>query len=491
MPLRYPADVVRGARARRGSRGAICLLALCCACSFDRSGSTGGAGGDGGPPDSGPAEPDAEVNISCTAGERLCFGHIIETCNDAGDGFVEEEAVACALSCEPNAGDPLCTAPSNIPGEDAATCGGSAPALAPTSGTVTISISGGVERITCGGDCGSGESEILRVAALDQGSDPDIAWFCLSRLSIPDGVTVTVDSQVTSSIAFLVAGDVSIAGSLVMDGHAASADAAGGAGPGGGAGAAPAGGGGGGGAGSGRCPGEGGGRAGNTGEAVGAGGSGAGYVGVGGDGGNGISVGGGGQGDGTPVTGPQGGRNTCDGDGTLVPLVGGGGGGSGGDGSCGVQDCGFPGGGGGGALQISARGLFEVSGALAASGGAGHGDATGNLSRGGGGGGGAGGAFLLEAPMLALSGSFAVIGGVGGLAGAGLGGDGGGSGTRVGQVNAANGSDADADGEGGAGGGGAAGLVRLNALIAPTCPGGITPGGSCTTGTLTVIPDPL
>jgi hypothetical protein len=93
--------------------------------------------------------------------------------------------------------------------------------------------------------------------------------------------------------------------------------------------------------------------------------------------------------------------------------------------------------------------------------------------------------------MLTLSGSLVVIGGVGGLAGAGLGGDGGGSGSRVGLPGGGNGSDADADGEGGGGGGGAAGVIRLNALIAPTCPGGVTPVDSCTTGTLTVIPDPL
>ena len=483
----------RGARARRGSRAGICLalLAVSVGCSFDRSGSAGG-GGDGGPADGGPGQPDAEVTVSCSAGERLCFGHLIETCNDSGDGFVEEEAVACALSCEPNAGDPLCTAPSNLPAADAATCAGNAPALAPTGGTVTVTISGGVERIICTNDCGSGENEILRVAALDQGSDPDIAWFCLSRLSIPDGVIFSVDPLVTSSIALLVAGDVSIAGTLALDGHPAAASAGGGPGPGGGGGAPPAASGAGGVAGAGRCPGQGGARGGNTGEAAGAGGSGAGYAGLGGDGGDGKSVGGGGPNDGTVVPGPQGGANTCDGDDSLVPLVGGGGGGSGGDGSCGAAgDCGWPGGGGGGALQISARGMFEVSGELSANGGAGHGDATGNLSRGGGGGGGAGGALLLEAPMLTVSGLLVVIGGVGGLAGAGLGGDGGGSGSRVGLAAGGNGSDADADGEGGAGGGGAAGVVRLNALIAPTCPGGVTPAPSCTTGTLTVVPDPI
>ena len=489
--MRYPADVVRGARARRGSRAVVCLAGLVLwGCTFDPSGGTGTAVGDGGVADSRPGQPDAEVTISCTAGERLCFGHIIETCNDAGDGFVEADAVPCALSCEPNAGEPLCTAPSNIPVEDAATCGGNAPALAPTSGSVTVTISGGVERIICTNDCGSGASEILRVAALDQGSDPDIAWFCLSRLSIPDGVIFSVDPLVTSSIALVVAGDVSIAGTIALDAHAASSTAGGLAGPGGGAGAPAAPNGMGGLMGLGRCPGLGGGHATGGSIAAGTGGSGAGYRGLGGDGGDGISSGGGGPDDGTKVTGPQGGTAACDGDASLVPLVGGGGGGSGGDGSCG-GNCGWPGGGGGGALQIAGRGQFEVSGALTAVGGAGYGDATGNLSHGGGGGGGAGGALLLEAPTLTLSGSFVVIGGVGGLAGAGLGGDGGGSGTRVNVAGGDNGADADADGEGGAGGGGSAGLVRLNSLIQPTCPAGVTPGASCATGTVTVIPDPL
>ena len=483
--------MVRGARARRGPRAPVCLAALLsAACSFHPSGGARdeGGGGDGGAADGTPGQPDADPTISCTAGERLCFGHRIETCNADGDGFVEAESVACSLTCEDGDGEPFCTGASNIPAEDAAACGGSAPALAPAGGSVKISVSAGVERITCADDCGSGQDEILRVAALDQGGDPDVAWFCLSRLSIPDGVTLTVDPGVTRSIAFLVAGDVTIEGSLVVDGLSATATAEGGAGPGGGAGgplAAPATAGS---PGQGRCPGAGGGRAGGVGSASGAGGSGAGYSGVGGGGGDGVSVGTGAPNDGTRVNGPAGGANTCDGDGELVPLVGGGGGGSGGDGSCGA-DCGHPGGGGGGALQISARGLFQVSGSLSAIGGAGYGDATGNRSRGGGGGGGAGGGLLLEAPALTLSGSFVVIGGVGGLAGAGLGGDGGGSGSRVGVVGGDSGSDADADGEGGAGGGGSAGVVRLNALAAPTCPAGVTPTTACTGGTLTVLPD--
>ena len=471
----------------------MCLAALLpvAACTFDPSGSSGGGGGDGGGLiDGGPGQPDAEVTIDCTPAERLCFGHNIETCNATGDGFVEAESVPCSLSCEPNGGDPFCTAASNIPFDDAGACGGSAPALTPTGGTVVITVSGGVERITCSGDCGSGQSEILRVASLPQGSDPELVWFCLSRLSIPDGVTVTVDAAVTRSIALVVAGQVSIAGALVVDGLGATSASAGGPGPGGGGGAPAAEAGSAGTSGGGRCAGAGGERAGGGGTSSGAGGSGAGYAGVGGDGGDGVSVGGPGPDDGTRVTGPLGGANNCDGNGSLVPLVGGGGGGSGGDGSC-AGECGFAGGGGGGALQISGRGVFEVSGRLSAAGGGGFGDATGTLSRGGGGGGGAGGALLLEAPVLTLSGSFVVTGGVGGLAGAGLGGDGGGSGSRVGLVGGDNGSDADADAEGGAGGGGAAGRVRLNALTAPTCPAGVTPETSCIGDALSVVPDPF
>jgi len=486
--------VAEGARARRGSAAWICLAALvvsAVACKFDPTGGAGGGGGDGGGPgdDGGPGAPDAEVTIDCTPGERLCFGHRIETCNQGGDGFVEAESVACSLSCEPNGGDPLCTAASNIPDADAAACGGSAPALTPSSGTVVITVSGGVERIICSGGCGSGQSEILRVAALDQGDDPDLAWFCLSNLDIPDGIILTVDSQVTRSIALLVAGDVHIVGGLRLDGFAASSTTAGLAGPGGGNGAPPAATDSSGSTGGGRCAGEGGGRA-TDGTQVGSGGGGAGFAGIGGDGGNGISGGGGNPSDGTTVAGARGGAANCDGDRSLVPLVGGGGGGSGADGECG-GDCGRAGGGGGGALQISARGLFEVSGELSAFGGAGFGDATGLLSRGGAGGGGAGGSLLLEAPLLTLSGSFVVVGGVGGIAGSGLGGDGGGTGSRVGVVGGGDGADADADAEGGAGGGGSAGVVHLNALAAPTCPGGVTPPTSCEAGALVVVPDPF
>ena len=468
----------------------MCLAALLSAtgCTFKPTGGSGG-GGDGGVADSGPGVPDAEVPITCTAGERICFGHRIETCNPAGDGFVEEESVACSLTCEDGGGTPECTAASNVPAADAADCGGSAPALAPTSGTVTVTATAGIERITCSDDCGTGQKEILRVAAIDQGDDPDLAWFCLSRITIPDGVTLTVDPAVTRSIAFVVAGDVTIEGSLVVDAFGATSTVAGLGGPGGGNGGAPASPGSAGNDGNGRCAGRAGGRA-TGGAACGAGGSGGGYAGIGGDGGDGVSTGGPGANDGTRVTGPVGGPNSCDGEGTLIPLVGGGGGGGGGDGSCGA-DCGWPGGGGGGALQISARGAFQVSGALSASGGAGFGNATGNLAHGGGGAGGAGGAILLEGPVLELSGSFTVAGGLGGLAGAGLGGDGGGAGSRVGLVGGGNGADADADGEGGGGGGGAAGRVRINALIAPTCPAGVTPETSCSPGALTVVPDPI
>ncbi|HUS65933.1 MAG TPA: hypothetical protein VMZ28_15380 [Kofleriaceae bacterium] len=479
--------------ARRATGALVALLwAGLPACSFDPSGASGiGAQQD---PDAAPgtsdgATPDATQVIECEAGEVLCGSHSIETCNDTGDGYVAGSSVVCPLSCEPGGGTPYCTAPSNIPEADAIACNGDH-ALTPGAGTtVTIRLVNTVERIECDPDCGGDETVIDSVGVIDQAGS-EVAWFCLSSVSIPSGVNVVMSPSVKRSLAFLVDGNVNIAGSIAVNGRAAVADpagtttAAGQGGPGGFTGGAVADVGGDGKDGGGACPGSAGSIQNGDGAQAGSGGGGAGYAAAGGDGGGGKSNGtGGDDNDGTIVDGGQGGDADCA-DIELIPLIGGSGGASGGDASCAVA-CGWPGGGGGGALQISARGDLSVSGAINASGGAGGSHIIGEFGAGGAGGGGAGGAVLLEGSRLLLAGaSIVVLGGSGGAAGAGAGGAGGGIGVQAGMLTGESVGTVPDDNEGGAGGGGAAGLVRLNAATAPSCGGLTTPTAACSAGVL-------
>jgi hypothetical protein len=423
------------------------------ACAFDPS---GGAtpGTDGG----GPVSP-----ILCEPGATVCNGRTLDTCNQRGDGFDADASVVCPLSCEQS----RCTAASNLPPADQLSCDHSAPALVPDPGaTVTISAATAIECSSCGG-------EPLTIAAsgvIDQG-ETDLAWFCLSSMSIPADLGLTVDPAVATGIGFLVDGEVIVDGAIAIGGGAGSDVAAGGGGPGGGDGGPvaeesgiP---------GSGPCFGGGGARAGGDANHGSGGGAGGGHLGEGGDGGDGRNPGG-------DVTGGGGlgGASGCGAE-ALVPLVGGGGGGSGADGSCsGV--CGWPGGGGGGAIQIASRVRIAIAGVIDAAGGAGFGRTTGLSGRGGGGGGGAGGAVLLEAPVLTIGGQLSVEGGAGGVSGGGDGGPGAGQG----QLNGTDAADGDAAGEGGPGGGGGAGRVRLNTLVTVDCPAVTSPPGSCTNGPL-------
>ncbi|HLU67206.1 MAG TPA: hypothetical protein VKZ63_13070 [Kofleriaceae bacterium] len=447
------------------------------ACSFDSSGA--GGSGDGGPrPDgSGGGDdgggPDGGGDVTCQPDQTVCVGRVLETCNATGDGFVEAERVVCPLTCEANA---RCTEASNIPADDQRTCGEGAPALTPVAGaTVVLSDPGGGARITCS-DCGEGPLVIEAAGVVEQG-EVDLAWFCLSEVDIPDGVTVTASGSLPA-IAFLVDGPANLAGGISLPGGDATETAAGAGGPGGFAGGALATGDGEdeepGNPGGGPCGGAGGARAGDDGNHAAGGGGGGGHRGSGGEGGDGVSpngndtAGGGGAGPGG-----------CGQD-TLEPLVGGSGGASGADGSCGP--CGWPGGGGGGAIQISSRVMVAVSGPISAQGGTGYGVASGNDGRGGGGGGGGGGAILLEAPTVAVSGRLRVDGGAGGAAGGGPGAPGAAGPSQ----NGATAADGNNNAEGGPGGGGGGGRVRLNGVTPPACPGpaGISPSASCTTGAL-------
>jgi hypothetical protein len=254
--------------------------------------------------------------------------------------------------------------------------------------------------------------------SVNQGSAPSIGVFSVSSISIEAGAQVRLKGS--AAVAFAVATDVHIAGTIDLRGGGASPSVAGPGGFVGGKAGAP----------------QGGGPCGGTAvDAMGdVGGGGGGHVATGGAGGmrGGIAGGVGGS--------------LC-GVAELVPLVGGSGGGAGGGGATRG-----PGGGGGGALQISARGeilLFATGGINA--GGAGGG---GGGNDDGGGGGGAGGAVLLEAKRIVIDGALVANGGGGG-AGAnttipGAPGQPGGAGSGRASGGARS-------GEGGAGGGGGAG----------------------------------
>src|SRR5690349_2071650 len=228
--VRYPDGVGRGGIARRATGVFFALLwAGVPACSFDPSAASGGGGERD--PDAAPgtpdgATPDATQIIECESGEVLCAGNAIETCNESGDGYVSGSRVVCPLSCEPGGGTPYCTAPSNIPEADAIACDGDH-ALTPNPGTtVTIRLMSTVERIECDPDCGGDETVIDSAGVIDQ-SGTEVAWFCLSSMSIPADVNVVVGSSVRRSLAFLVDGNVNIAGTIAVSGRAAVADPAG------------------------------------------------------------------------------------------------------------------------------------------------------------------------------------------------------------------------------------------------------------------------
>ena len=438
-------------------------------CVFDPGGSPAGLGGA-----AGDAAPGADASgVICQPGATVCSGQNLETCNAAGDGFVDEARVVCPLACVE---DDHCTVASNIPAPDQLACGPDAPGLVPDAGATVVVTDlegeGGVE-LECS-SCGGGPRTIAARGLVDQG-DTDLVWFCLSAMLLVEGVEVAVDPSVRSSLAFLVDGEVVMVGGLTASGQDATAAAAGAGGPGGGAGGALSLGNGL--AGSGPCFGGGGSRSGTAGDHGSGGGAGGGHLGAGGDGGDGRNpsnnaTGGGGQG----------GASGCGVEG-LAPLVGGGGGGSGSDGSCdGV--CGWPGGGGGGAIQIASRVRVQIDGVIAASGGDGFGSVDGVAGRGGAGGGGAGGAILVEAPALAIAGQLLVEGGDGGRSGGGTGA----AGAGVAETNGADADDGNAAGEGGPGGGGGGGRIRLNTLGSALCPDVSTPRASCSTGRL-LVPD--
>jgi hypothetical protein len=227
----------------------------------------------------------------------------------------------------------------------------------------------------------------------------------------------------------------------------------------------------------------------------------------GGGGGGGACGAGGDGGAGGGADGGEGGaaRST-----TLEPLAGGSGGGLGPGGlRMGPRTGNFGlGGGGGGAVQISARGAIRLRGRILAGGGGGG--AGGNddafTNWGSGGGGGAGGSVLLEAPVVEIadgSGLLASGGGggaggqrgiaptpgqdgrslpgraTGGPGGGTYGADGGDSGGGA-DADALDGESNDTDGANGGGGGGGVGCIVLRSATTPTIPGSarLSPSGT-------------
>ena len=406
--MRYGRGVRRTARRAPGpisgpgrERGALVLAAwigsALVGCQFDPTGTPGagsdasdGIGGGGAEADGAPRAdarvdpPDAAPEpVVCTPGATTCEGRVMSTCNAAGDGF--DARVPCALTCE---GDDHCTLASNVPEPDQLACTGAAPRLAPAAdATVVLGADGA---ITCAPHCGDVETTSIAAAGTrDQGGGANLRWYCVSELTIPDGLTVTAEVQ-ASSIAILVAGDASIAGTLSVDGAAGTPTTAGAGGPGGGSGGDLSGGTGR--PGTGSCPGQGGQSVGGIGSSAGGGGAGAGF-------GSGGAAGGDGRTPGSGQSAPGGIPVGNCGEEDLDPLVGGGGGG-----------------GAGGAILLEASAIAVGGGSLVVEGGdgalsgAGNGgggaradqaagegaDATAN-GQGGGGGGGGGGRVRLNA----------------------------------------------------------------------------------------------
>jgi hypothetical protein len=302
-------------------------------------------------------EPDGLPATCTNVGEFACDGRARREC---GPDLQWGEPEVCGFTCIAGA----CIDASNVAAEDVASCSMSAPRLAPTSGSVTVTAPGGQTKLVCSDGCdGASPTEIL---ATKVAGDPGLGWFCLSSISLPSGVVLDLPTSggPREAIAFVVNGAVVIDGTVDVSGRAATQGAGGEGSPGASDGGGPA-----------------------------PDGGGIGSVGLGNGGG-------------------QGGNVT----GSTSNFAAGGGGG-GGFGTSG-------GGGGGGALQISSRVSISIGGQLRARGGDGFGFSTTPNGAGGAGGGGAGGAFLIEAPGISITGGVVVDGGNGGPSSAGAGGTG-------------------------------------------------------------------
>ncbi len=445
-------------------RAMIPPMLLLAACAFDPSANRAAGASDGGVSDGGGGDDASFFDDGgvCVPGTKACMGRSLETCNSAGDGIDDQASMLCDFTCD----SLQCAQTSNLPDTEIGTCDDQSPILAPPdAATVAIRSGGSGLEISCDPHCGDvGTSTIANSGSTDMGGGLSITHFCLSAVNIPGDVTVTIEPS-ASSIALFVDGAVLVDGKISAIGENANSSTPGVGGPGGGQGGASGGDSGGLGLpGEGSCGGVGGASAGSPSNFAASGGGGGASGSDGGKGGNGISP----QGDSTAVGGDGGLACTTA---ELLPLIGGSGGAAGADGTCG-GDCSWPGGGGGGAFQMTSRSTITFNGGFAASGGIGFG--TDDPGGGGGGGGGAGGALLLEAPVVNLGGTaeLSALGGSGGLSGGGAGG-----------TTGMNGTTSTSNGDGGGGGGGGAGVVRINARTQNGCAQVLAPT-TCSTGPL-------
>ncbi len=310
------------------------------------------------------------------------------TCNAGTQTCSLSGQTQCELGCSANGPRCAIVLPSNgIPTSDldGATMDVVVSGVSLTTFDVnTGQISGGITRAA-----GSGViNGIGYYQHTDSVGSNTLAEFSMKSLS----VTGTAQFTGSHSVVFLVATDVTIAGTIDVSGGSYGKDqrvAGPGAGT-GGLGATPAAG-------------------------CGAGGTGASDVGTGADTGGG----GGGYGGAGAAGGIETASTTMFAGGVagvacvsigLEPLLGGSGGGGGGPGG----GTALPGGGGGGALQISALGTISVSGTINAGGAGGSPGPTNASNAGAGGGGGSGGGILLEAITVGITGVLAANGGGGG-----------------------------------------------------------------------------
>ena len=230
---------------------------------------------------------------------------------------------------------------------------------------------------------------------------PESGIFNYTTVNIPSNVTITyARNSKNQPVTILASGNVTIAGTIIIDGKVANSNGGGGQGGPGGFNGGP------GGFGAETS------FNGVTGDGPGGGTGAAATV-------NGVDVASGGGG-GFSAAGGQGARENANvafsaggpryGTFAVSPLIGGSGGGGG---SAEANEAGGGGGGGGGAILIASSGTISLSGAIYARGGAGGSSPFGIQSGSGGGGGGAGGAIRLVSNVITGSGVMNVTGGAG------------------------------------------------------------------------------
>src|SRR5262245_52304102 len=156
-----------------------------------------------------------------TPGETACEGRLRRTCG-ADHMWDPAQDHTCDYTCA----DGACVRPSNILAADVAAC--TASVLAPAAGTtVTLTSTGGVH-LDCNPDCGA--PGVTQIMAAD--STAELAWFCLSRLDLPAGMSIDLPATngPAQAIVLFVDGSATIGGRIAFDGGGAGPGGAGGEG---------------------------------------------------------------------------------------------------------------------------------------------------------------------------------------------------------------------------------------------------------------------